>query len=328
MDLIMLDSVRVIREMCDDLTRDVMYYTSSVYKYAILDAVAQLLNAKYREYREAYPKFTGKVSLFCHALGSVIAFDLVWNQPQAKHAAAGGGGGEGTGAGRAGAQAPSAEEATDGLWADGGVCDPTAGLPQEGGGVAAGGASDCDHEGSVQGRAGCAAPTANAAPRSPGPPEGAAGGARAGAEETEGLGFRGAAPGDKASSARPNSRGGRDTGREGWVWPVLDFEVDNIFALGSPIAMFCTVRGDILHPTWPRGSTDFALPGGTRLFNLFHPTDPFAYRLPQTCSICMHACTCASPRSTSSTRPTPLPIGLRRSAPWAAKASPRSLISN
>ena len=92
MDLIMLDSVRVIREMCDDLTRDVMYYTSSVYKYAILDAVAQLLNAKYREYREAYPKFTGKVSLFCHALGSVIAFDLVWNQPQAKHAAAGGAG--------------------------------------------------------------------------------------------------------------------------------------------------------------------------------------------------------------------------------------------
>ena len=95
----------------------------------------------------------------------------------------------------------------------------------------------------------------------------------------------GAAPGAKASSARPNSRGGRDAGREGWVWPVLDFEVDNIFALGSPIAMFCTVRGDILHPTWPRGSTDFALPGGTRLFNLFHPTDPFAYRFAPACTL-------------------------------------------
>jgi len=50
MDQIMLNSVRVIREMCDDMTRDVMYYTSNVYKYAILDAVAKLLNEKYHEY--------------------------------------------------------------------------------------------------------------------------------------------------------------------------------------------------------------------------------------------------------------------------------------
>jgi hypothetical protein len=28
----MLNQVRVIREMCDDMTRDVMYYTSNVYK--------------------------------------------------------------------------------------------------------------------------------------------------------------------------------------------------------------------------------------------------------------------------------------------------------
>ena len=35
-----------------------------------------------------YPKFTGKVSLFCHSLGSVITFDLLWNQRQAKAAAA------------------------------------------------------------------------------------------------------------------------------------------------------------------------------------------------------------------------------------------------
>jgi hypothetical protein len=31
-----------------------------------------------------YPKFRGKVSLFCHSLGSVIAFDLLWNQEQAR----------------------------------------------------------------------------------------------------------------------------------------------------------------------------------------------------------------------------------------------------
>ena len=32
------------------------------------------------------------------------------------------------------------------------------------------------------------------------------------------------------------------------------------------------VRGDILNHAWPRGSTDFTLPGGTQLFNIFHPT--------------------------------------------------------
>ena len=52
-----------------------------------------------------------------------------------------------------------------------------------------------------------------------------------------------------------------------------------MFAVGSPIAMFLTVRADILHDAWPQDPTDFALPGGTRLFNIFHPTDPFAYRI-------------------------------------------------
>jgi len=36
-----------------------------------------------------------------------------------------------------------------------------------------------------------------------------------------------------------------------WWWPLLDFEVDNLFAVGSPIAMFLTVRGDFLLPSWP-----------------------------------------------------------------------------
>ena len=33
---------------------------------------------------DRYPKFTGKVSLFCHSLGSVIAFDLLWNQKKVR----------------------------------------------------------------------------------------------------------------------------------------------------------------------------------------------------------------------------------------------------
>jgi hypothetical protein len=74
-------------------------------------------------------------------------------------------------------------------------------------------------------------------------------------------------------------------------YPKLDFNVDNFFALGSPIAMFLTVRGiDKL-------SDDFKLPTCNGFFNIFHPVsdqnripnlskslffqkyDPIAYRL-------------------------------------------------
>lgn len=56
-------------------------------------------------------------------------------------------------------------------------------------------------------------------------------------------------------------------------YPKLDFQVDNFFALGSPIAMFLTVRGiDKL-------SIDYNLPTCKGFFNIFHPFDPIAYRI-------------------------------------------------
>ena len=45
------------------------------------------------------------------------------------------------------------------------------------------------------------------------------------------------------------------------------------YALGSPIGMFLAVRGiDSLGP-------NFSLPTCNRLFNIFHPYDPVAYRV-------------------------------------------------
>ena len=56
-------------------------------------------------------------------------------------------------------------------------------------------------------------------------------------------------------------------------YPKLDFTVDNFFALGSPIAMFLTVRGI------EKLSFDYKLPTCKGFFNIFHPFDPVAYRL-------------------------------------------------
>ena len=48
-------------------------------------------------------------------------------------------------------------------------------------------------------------------------------------------------------------------------YPQLNFRVSNFFAMGSPIAMFLTVRGI------EKLDTDFKLPTCDQFFNIFHP---------------------------------------------------------
>uniref|UniRef100_A0A672G9X0 Phospholipase DDHD1-like n=1 Tax=Salarias fasciatus TaxID=181472 RepID=A0A672G9X0_SALFA len=60
--------------------------------------------------------------------------------------------------------------------------------------------------------------------------------------------------------------------------PALKFKVENFFCMGSPLAVFLALRG--IRP----GTSchqDHILPTSicSRLFNVFHPTDPVAYRL-------------------------------------------------
>ncbi|XP_013407537.1 phospholipase DDHD2 [Lingula anatina] len=63
------------------------------------------------------------------------------------------------------------------------------------------------------------------------------------------------------------------TGQPCVSYPQLQFEMANFFALGSPIAMFMTVRGV--------GSIgeEYKLPTCPGFFNIFHPFDPVAYRI-------------------------------------------------
>ncbi|NXF35349.1 DDHD1 Phospholipase, partial [Nyctibius bracteatus] len=60
--------------------------------------------------------------------------------------------------------------------------------------------------------------------------------------------------------------------------PVLKFKVENFFCMGSPLAVFLALRGIRAGNS---GSQDHILPRTicNRLLNIFHPTDPVAYRL-------------------------------------------------
>ncbi|XP_054987034.1 phospholipase DDHD1 isoform X2 [Sorex araneus] len=60
--------------------------------------------------------------------------------------------------------------------------------------------------------------------------------------------------------------------------PALKFKVENFFCMGSPLAVFLALRG--IRPGHS-GSQDHILPREicNRLLNIFHPTDPVAYRL-------------------------------------------------
>ncbi|KXJ22983.1 SEC23-interacting protein [Exaiptasia diaphana] len=63
------------------------------------------------------------------------------------------------------------------------------------------------------------------------------------------------------------------TGQPNVRYPKLDFKPFAMFALGSPIGMFMTVRGvDHLGP-------DYQLPTCQKFYNIFHPFDPVAYRV-------------------------------------------------
>ncbi|XP_067240841.1 phospholipase DDHD1b isoform X2 [Chanodichthys erythropterus] len=60
--------------------------------------------------------------------------------------------------------------------------------------------------------------------------------------------------------------------------PALKFKVENFFCMGSPLAVFLALRG--VRPG-NNATQDHILPKSIcqRLFNIFHPTDPVAYRL-------------------------------------------------
>jgi len=70
----------------------------------------------------------------------------------------------------------------------------------------------------------------------------------------------------------PNSTASYQGKPEDVIYPKLDFRVSNAFMIGSPLAVFLMMRGQPI-------TQDYCLPGCSRVFNIFHPYDPVAYRI-------------------------------------------------
>lgn len=93
--------------------------------------------------------------------------------------------------------------------------------------------------------------------------------------------------------------------------PALKFKIENFFCMGSPLAVFLALRG--IRPG-ASGHQDHILPTSicARLFNVFHPTDPVAYRLEplilkhysNISPVQIHWCSASNPTPYDEIRPT------------------------
>ncbi|XP_049453055.1 phospholipase DDHD1 isoform X2 [Epinephelus fuscoguttatus] len=93
--------------------------------------------------------------------------------------------------------------------------------------------------------------------------------------------------------------------------PALKFKVENFFCMGSPLAVFLALRG-IRPGTSCHQDHILPTPICSRLFNVFHPTDPVAYRLEplilkhysNVAPVQIHWCSATNPTPYDEIRPT------------------------
>ncbi|KAK4472836.1 hypothetical protein MN116_004051 [Schistosoma mekongi] len=78
--------LRGFRTVLNSSAMDVMYYTSPLYRAEIISSLKSELNRLYDMFRRLNPNFEshgGKVSIIAHSLGCVLVYDLItgWNYP-------------------------------------------------------------------------------------------------------------------------------------------------------------------------------------------------------------------------------------------------------
>ncbi|KAJ3014793.1 UNVERIFIED_CONTAM: hypothetical protein HDU68_000127 [Siphonaria sp. JEL0065] len=79
-DEITLDGVQSIRYLVSDIVLDVLLYMTPKYRQEMVNHVVDEMNRIYDSYIQRNPHFNGRVSLYGHSLGSLLAFDILCNQ--------------------------------------------------------------------------------------------------------------------------------------------------------------------------------------------------------------------------------------------------------
>ncbi|KAH6568181.1 hypothetical protein BASA60_008753 [Batrachochytrium salamandrivorans] len=81
---ISLDGIPSIRMLVSDVIIDVLLYLTPKYRQEMIRQVTSELNQVYHKYLERNPTFSGKISLYGHSLGSILAYDIVSHQHMAR----------------------------------------------------------------------------------------------------------------------------------------------------------------------------------------------------------------------------------------------------
>ncbi|CAG0920609.1 unnamed protein product [Notodromas monacha] len=260
---ITLQSIPKLRFLINDTLLDILFYTSPVYCQHIMDRVGSEMNRMHQIFLKRNPDFKGHVSLAGHSLGSVILFDLLMHQPE-----------------------PASEEKVPGR-REAPVDDIASPVPAsletflkelqleeyqetlKKEKITLETLVLCDEKDLAEA----------------GVPLGPRKKLISGAKEYEiSKKLTQSSETGSQSSFRPSQRktsttsvsyavGSAGTGQPSINYPVLNFVPRMFFAMGSPIALFVTVRGlDSLNLSWK-------LPTCPSVFNIYHPFDPVAYRI-------------------------------------------------
>ncbi|TPX44308.1 hypothetical protein SeLEV6574_g04574 [Synchytrium endobioticum] len=223
---ITLEGVPSIRMLISDVVLDVLLYMTTRYRQEMINSVTDELNRIYRLFKGRNPNFKGKVHLYGHSLGSVLAFDVMCNQPDVM------------------LEADEDSEASS--------PDPTLSVARQ---RAYGPGVDLGDLGSLHQRCsiGSLLPPASTPPRP-----------------------------RKNRERLKNPVGGEIQ------YKKLEFQVDKLLTIGSPVGLFLLLKGDRLRPPVPgihagdddiEGDYGVSRPACNSLYNIFHPHDPVAYRM-------------------------------------------------
>ncbi|CBN78492.1 DDHD domain-containing protein [Ectocarpus siliculosus] len=253
---ITLPRAPTLRAFTNDTLLDILYFMSPEYHQVIVQEVTQEINRILELFRKHTRDWSGKVSIVAHSLGAIICFDIMANQPSA-----GGGGGVPPGPGDTRASAPSATPVP---------------VPRNGGSNRNTTTTTNDSNNDNNNNDNHSSSSSSSSADGQGSPN----------DVDVGSLEQGRRPGEKegvgVGGKTPQEQGQEQEGEEGCLryyrgstkFPELSARVENVFCLGSPIGMFLMIRGQ-----HRRLGKAFKLPGCRRLFNIFHPYDPVAFRL-------------------------------------------------
>ncbi|CAN0351660.1 unnamed protein product [Ectocarpus sp. 12 AP-2014] len=252
---ITLPRAPTLRAFTNDTLLDILYFMSPEYHQVIVEEVTQEINRILELFRKHTRDWSGKVSIVAHSLGAIICFDIMANQPSA-----GGGGDVPPGPRDARASAPSATPVP---------------VSRNGGGnrnttTTTNGCNNDTNNNDNNNSSSSSSADGQGSPNSVD-----VGSLKQGRStgEKEGVGDGGETQQEQGQE-QGDEEGCLRYYRGSTKFPGLSARVENVFCLGSPIGMFLMIRGQ-----HRRLGNAFKLPGCRRLFNIFHPYDPVAFRL-------------------------------------------------